>query len=347
MNSIRIVRMTLCTMLLVTMHFSYLNAQSSTGYKEQAAPQLPHVKVLLLLPGQEITGKAADGLGVYYSNAFDDTIGDEDSYKFTNPDENIGILRNGVVLAIEGRKPITQADTLPLKIWKLYQKQYNLNIEIGGFSNNVKVFIEDSYLKTTTEVTNNTETLVPFTVNASNPGSVSPTRFEKNKGIEVEWSAENESNIDHYEIEQSLEARRFNTVGTVKAGNTASSANYAWFDASVITGEKYYRVKSVDKSGEIKYTPIVKINAAKTPGFVTIATGQGNSLTMFLKNCNKGKYQLSLLNYNGQKFYAGSIYHSGGSATQSININTYLPAGIYQMSIVHEEQRENVSFLVQ
>src|SRR5436853_34563 len=99
------------TFLLFITASSCLQAQTSAAHaasRETAA--LPHLTVLLLLPGQETSGKAADGLAAYFSKDFDNAIGDEDSYKFTNPDENIGILRNGKMLSIEGRKPVAASD---------------------------------------------------------------------------------------------------------------------------------------------------------------------------------------------------------------------------------------------
>lgn len=365
------------TFLLLITASSCLRAQTTSvahaASRETAA--LPHLTVLLLLPGQETSGKAADGLAAYFSKDFDNAIGDEDSYKFTNPDENIGILRNGKMLSIEGRKPVAVSDTLPLKIWKLYQTHYTLKVDVSSFSD-VNLYLHDSYLNSTTKLDNNAATMISFNLN-SDAGSIAPDRFriflentatlfqsnfsilpveltgvkvyEKNKGVEVAWTAENESNIDRYEVEQSLNARVFSTVGIVGAKNNPGiSAAYSWFDPNQNNGERYYRVKSFDKSGAIKYSPVVKLQSTNAASRISVATNPGaNAITVFFKNSSKGNYQLRLLNNAGQSFYAGNISHPGGSATQVITMNNYLPKGIYHMAVFNEGSIDNVGFLVQ
>ncbi|MCW3111581.1 MAG: type sorting protein [Segetibacter sp.] len=357
----------LCTFLLFITGACCLEAQTTV---------LPHLTVLLLLPGQETSGKAADGLASYFSKSFDNAIGDEDSYKFTNPDENIGILRNGTMLSIEGRKPVTKTDTLPLKMWKLYQKRYTLKIDVTNLAD-VNLYLQDSYLHSNIQLNNDTATMVPFTINAD-AASVAPDRFrivletpstfqavsnntlpvelttvkayEKNKGVEVAWMAENESNIDRYEVQQSSDAHLFITAGVVNAKNNPGlSTSYSWYDASQGTDDKYYRIKTIDKSGEVKYSSVLKVQIANATGGMSVSTnpGQGNAITVLFKNSSKGNYQLKLLNYSGQTFYTGNISHSGGSANQLIRLTNYLPAGIYQMVAFHEGKRENFSLLIQ
>lgn len=351
-------------------------ASASPAMSLRESNALPHVGVLLLLPGQETTGKSADGLAAYFSKSFDNAIGDEDSYKMTNPDENIGILRNGKTLCIEGRKPVTSSDTLPLKMWKLCHKQYTFKIDAANLSG-IDLYLQDSYSHLDIKLNNDGTTLVPFTIN-DDAASVAPDRFrvflqnasnlpsisyntlpvelkeikvyEKNKGIEIAWTAENESNMDRYEIEQSSDAHLFVTAGAVQAKNNAGVASaYSWYDGSQAGGNRYYRIKSFDKSGDIKYSPVVNIQTKNATGRIAVSAnpGLGNSITVFFKNSAKGNYQLRLINYAGQTFYNGNISHAGGFANQQLKTSHALPTGIYQMLVSHNDTRENISVFIQ
>lgn len=347
-----------------------LTAQTITG-KElsfRSTAELPRINVQLILPGQETTGRAADGLAVYYSKDFDNKVSYEDSYKFINPDENLGILRDGQLLSIEGRKPITSADTIPMKVWKLRQTKYTLKIITTNFSA-ADVSLHDSYLLSDMKLDNNQANIVLFTLNSDSasfaadrfsiifstktnfttlPVEVSAIKaYQKNKGVEVAWTAENESNIGRYEVERSSDGSFFITAGTVKANNSAISSYYSFSDVSPNNGDSYYRVKSFDKSGEIKYSTIVKVQVSNALSHISVAAnpGQTNAITLSLKNSSKGNYGVNLINYSGQTFYAGNFSHSGGSLNQQIKITSYLPSGLYRLQVLHDGKKENLSLL--
>lgn len=316
---------------------------------------MPNMSVQLLLPGQELTGQAADGFQEFFSDDFNDTIGAEDSYKFTNQDENIAIARDGKLLSIEGRKTITANDTIPIKMWQVLKKNYIFKTISAHFDPSITAYLEDSFLHTYTRLNNDSVTLVPFAV-TSNTASAIPDRFrivfkpaftlpiqlltvtafEKDKGIEVNWIAESENNMQKYEVEKSPDANHFATAATVKANaNPGVSSSYNWFDESPLGGDNFYRIKSVDKSAVVKYSKIVKVTIQNTEGTISLVSNpiNGNTITLLFKNILKGDYTLSLLNDAGQKIYGGSISHAGGSANHKIIINQTLSNGMYQLQL--------------
>lgn len=330
--------------------------------------EMPHLTLQLLLPGQESTGRSADGLAAYFSNDFDSSIGDEDSYKFTNQDENIAIVRNGKTLSIEGRKPVISNDTLPLKMWQLTLKNYMIKVDLSNFDTNVETFLEDSYLHTATKLNNNAVTMVPFSI-TTDTGSFAADRFKvvftgsvtlavplagmkayvKNKGVQVEWITAFERNMDRYEVEKSANAQQFVTAGAVKAKvNAGTSSAYEWFDANPLNGDNYYRIKLVDKSGEAKYSSISKVNFETVEGISVVTNnGNGNTLTIAFKNIKKGKYSFSLVSNADQKVYSGSINHAGGSANRVIKLEHLLPSGVYHLQVSGNDKLKNIPVLIQ
>src|SRR5438128_1048236 len=60
----------------------------------------------------------ADGNLVEFDNSFNAGVDFYDAMKFTNINENFGLLRDGVILAIERRPIIGQQDTLFFKLTK-------------------------------------------------------------------------------------------------------------------------------------------------------------------------------------------------------------------------------------
>jgi hypothetical protein len=155
--------------------------------------------------------------------------------------------------------------------------------------------------------------------------------------------------MEKYEVERSTDAQMFATIGTVNAAITGNNSSYyTWFDANPHSGENYYRIKSVSKSGEIKYSEVVRVSIAvdNKPMSIQAVATNANSIIVKLNNIEKGKYAVSLLNTAGQKIYSGNIYHQGGSANEVIKLNSVLAAGIYHLQLSNNDKIHNAQLIV-
>lgn len=172
-------------------------------------------------------------------------------------------------------------------------------------------------------------TLVPVTL-------TNVRAYQKKAGVQVEWRSEQEVNIDSYEAERSQTGIQFTSVGKITAGNnTGGSINYSLFDPAPERGLNYYRIKIIGQSGEIKYSLAVKVNIGKATGGISIYPNPVtyNSVGLQINNMPAGIYIVSLTNTMGQRLAAKTITHSGGSATEILELPKALTQGIYQLSV--------------
>ncbi|WP_018616159.1 hypothetical protein [Segetibacter koreensis] len=327
------------------------------------------ISLQLILPSQQFSPGAADGLAAYFSTDFSPSIGNEDSYKFTNQDENIAILRDGKTLSIEGRKPVTSNDTIPLKMWQLTSKNYILKISLKNFDDNVDSYLEDAFLHTSTKLSNDTAQLMSFTI-TSDTLSKAHERFrivlknaetllsqvstinayQKYKGVQVEWATKSADNIDKYIVEKSGNAQSFFPACIIKAKAMGGASNVNnWLDENPVKGNNYYRIRYVNKTGEVQYSHVAKVLIETIEGSISVASAEGdkNSLIANFRNIEKGKYLLSLINNNGQTVYSDNINHETGSASYSLKIKNLLPAGVYHLQVSGGGALKNISVLIQ
>lgn len=159
--------------------------------------------------------------------------------------------------------------------------------------------------------------------------------YSKNKGIQVDWITQFENNMDRYEVERSANGQQFIKVGLVQSkGNSNVVVNYGWFDANPLNGINYYRIKSVEKTGQTSYSQIVKVNITTGAQEIIFYPNPviGNTIQLQLNNVSQGSYALTLTNMVGQQIFKKLVIHNGGTAIQSIEINN-LPAGLYQLNL--------------
>ncbi len=93
------------------------------------------------------------------------------------------------------------------------------------------------------------------------------TATPQNKSTKLNWTAENEINVNHYEAEVSTDGNNFtklSDIATSVAGGTTK--NYSFNDNTNYLSVRtvYYRIKSVDNDGRTEYTNVVTVKKAGT-----------------------------------------------------------------------------------
>ena len=160
--------------------------------------------------------------------------------------------------------------------------------------------------------------------------------YQRNAGVQVEWIAQQENNIDRYEVERSQNAQQFTKLGSVKAkGNSSVVINYNLFDPNPFSGINFYRIKIIE-ADQVTYSQVVKVNVRSgSENMITIYPNPviGNSITLQVNDLQKGSYTISLTNKLGQQIMNKLMEHAGGSATETIEFSKALAAGVYQLSL--------------
>ncbi len=85
------------------------------------------------------------------------------------------------------------------------------------------------------------------------------------EGVQVSWGTAGEKKAAHFDIEKSVDALRWTTIGRVEAkGNSADPQQYTFTDISVNQLKTYYRVVEYDTDGQMMYSYIVQNNCGET-----------------------------------------------------------------------------------
>ncbi len=159
--------------------------------------------------------------------------------------------------------------------------------------------------------------------------------YQQNAGVKIEWTAQQEINIDRYEIERSQNGQQFIKLGSVQAkGNSNVLIKYSLFDPNPFSGVSFYRIKIIEAS-QITYSRILKVNINSSPAHtVTISPNPviGNIVSIQV-NLQKGNYFISLTNKLGQQVATKMMHHEGGSATEGIEFPNAVTPGIYQLRV--------------
>ena len=162
--------------------------------------------------------------------------------------------------------------------------------------------------------------------------------YKTGNKVRIDWTALNETGVDHYEIEKSVNATTFGAIGSVKAYNNSNPRNdYSFDDVSPVNGKNYYRIKITDKDGRTATTAIVVVNIENGKISISVTPNPVKNKTMVvtLNNLPAGRYEAVLYSTNGEKVYQRVIEHIGGTVSQTVNLPVTLSSGAYVLRVLN------------
>ncbi|MFT3911068.1 MAG: hypothetical protein QM737_16735 [Ferruginibacter sp.] len=311
-----------------------------------------------------------DGNKVDFDPAWSNAVDDNDAEKMTNFGENFGIIRDGKGIVIERRAEIVNTDTIFFNMAQMKVQDYQLEFTAENLASPVlTAYLEDAFLNSRTQINLDAVTTVNFTVTAD-PLSKAANRFRivfKQQGvvplsfisikafrqdhnIMVNWTVANEANIAHYEILHSADGRNFSQLGTQAARNIngIGSQQYGLLDVQPYSGDNFYRIKSINNSGEIKYSDIVKVNMKGDPSMITLYPNpvKDRIIRLEFSNQPKGDYEVKLYGINSQLILKQHLDHPGGNEKLIIPVSESVAKGIYTLEVVLPKGKKQVFKLV-
>lgn len=159
--------------------------------------------------------------------------------------------------------------------------------------------------------------------------------LQRNDGVHVEWQVSSDAGIKSYEIEKSKDGKQFIKATVVLGNNNTTSVNYNWIDPTPFPDNNFYRIKSIGKTGDVKYSGVINVKIGGSTSNIDVYPNpvKNKSLTVRLINQNKGIYTVKLFNNSGLLVYKKTIEHDGGSALQTLQLNSTIIRGLYQLQV--------------
>lgn len=152
--------------------------------------------------------------------------------------------------------------------------------------------------------------------------------------VQLAWTVQAETGLDHYEIERSTDGKTFVSVGTVAA---QQQVRYAFSDARpYVNALNYYRLHMVSSDGMVVYSPVRTVLVkVKRPDVSTSAYpvpfSSSLQIRVDLTEATHGTIQLS--DMAGHVLLARNVELQAGQNILVLDEVRRLPAGIYLLRL--------------
>jgi hypothetical protein len=311
-----------------------------------------------------------DAFAVVFDNSFSNSVDKEDGQKNYNQDDNMGIIRDGKLLAMELRDMYNATTVIPMDMVNYVRTDYTLRI---NWSNPVDVgyeaYIKDNYTGAMQPISFSSNTDYVFTVNSSIAASKATDRFSvlfvatatlpvsgltlsgaaEGKQVKLQFDALNEREMVDYAIERSADGISFEQIGKQTAinGNVASRS-YAFIDNKPMMGSNYYRIVGTSLNGQLQYSNVKLIKVGSSMPTVLVAPNPAGNDKLQLKVVQllKGNYTLTVTDALGRVFCQKELVYDGVSGKMELKFPSVAKSGSYYVTVNGEGGSFTEAFII-
>lgn len=159
-------------------------------------------------------------------------------------------------------------------------------------------------------------------------GPVTATRVKRS--VLVAWTAYEQADLSHFDVERSLDSRHWAPVKTAIPAIDVPSQQYLVTDEDYHSGQLFYRIKGTDRDGRYYYSPVRAVGAENIAGrFILYPNPVRNSFS--LTGDDPGNIQ------EIQLFTAGGVLLRVWKGARAQYDLTALPAGAYHVRVLKKD----------
>jgi hypothetical protein len=156
----------------------------------------------------------------------------------------------------------------------------------------------------------------------------------RNDVVAVSWKAVNETGLQHYTLQRSIDGRAWKNIGNVAVRDSHGTNDYVVNDFSEFTETTYFRLMEVSKDGGRRFSSIVKVSPAiqLSSGFAlnTLFTG---AIQVQAEVSAGQQYSIGLYGMNGQPVCSQKYSFRAGVNTAVLQVPSSHHAGVYLLVV--------------
>jgi hypothetical protein len=161
--------------------------------------------------------------------------------------------------------------------------------------------------------------------------------------VELHWITQTEVNNAEFEIQQSFDGEKFETIAFIDgAGNSNQPIGYNFVDYQIseraTSNNVYYRLQQFDYDGTSDFSGIIAVDLGIEQDQFKITrvsgwnTGEGNLSVYYTSNSKTKQVQALLTNFNGSIYDQRLLYPEAGINTYEVNIQR-IKSPVYIISL--------------
>jgi uncharacterized repeat protein (TIGR01451 family) len=164
--------------------------------------------------------------------------------------------------------------------------------------------------------------------------------------VNLQWLTHSENNTHYFVAERSTDNSSYTQTGNdvAAAGSSTIPRNYTLNDdISSLASQNiiYYRIRSVDIDGAVKYSNIATVRLGKKPGIEVWPNPVKDKVTIGITADRTSSVSIRLLDISGKQLQMTIYGVSAGNNQLNINLPGAMSAGVYLLEITDMTSKES------
>ncbi|MBL7727862.1 MAG: hypothetical protein JNM68_09255, partial [Dinghuibacter sp.] len=175
------------------------------------------------------------------------------------------------------------------------------------------------------------------------------TGAQQDDKIRIRWIAEQELNMQYYELYKSNNGVAFSAIATINArGNGATRTEYEYFDNLPNVIGNFYKIICTSRDGKRSATKIIRVHYYSIDNRLTIYPNPVKTeLNISVTGMQKGQYRVMIYSDAGQLVFAQPYEHNGFDKTLHLPLPATVKRGPYRINITNQYEFYKGSFIVE
>jgi glycosidase len=158
-----------------------------------------------------------------------------------------------------------------------------------------------------------------------------------NNQVNVSWKTAQESNMNFYAIERSVDGNHFEVIGTVSANNVSTTQQYQFTDKQLpAVNQWYYRLAMQEKNGLVAYSKLITVKSAFSSNINMYPNPVKHHFFINNESTQIKQYQLALTDVTGRLMLSQSLTFNGRE-TKQINLTKSIKSGYYFLRLTAKD----------
>lgn len=236
------------------------------------------------------------------------------------------------------------------------------NGAINGISSVNKLKVNKAFTGTQSNVTiapvilyDTTNYVYGYKQEAVCPLTTLPVFFKDVKGLKSEginkiyWSTGFEKNIDRFEVEHSIDGKKYELIGTIAAAGNAGGSSYQHEHRYKIGGDHFYRVRSIDIDGTIKISHVIllKNDVFNAPQIIVAGNPFRDVISVVITSEANTLSSINVYDRSGKLVKQQAVQLKAGSNNVQVAGLSNVLSGMCVVEIRFDQQRHTLKLIKQ
>src|SRR5688572_17382873 len=167
--------------------------------------------------------------------------------------------------------------------------------------------------------------------------------------ISLQWKVSNNQIVDQFEVQRSYDGRDFTTVGLVFSSEKTDIENYMFYETLTSFDKVIYRLKMIDKNGQVNYSRVLVFQSKLTTGNTIRILGNPvtDQLTFSYTASSARMIDIKIYDMSGRSVMTTRMNSLEGNNMISFPLDSILKPGMHVVEVNDGTDSQKTKFVKQ